>query len=171
VSQAQNADSASNPDWIEVHPAMQVSNKTRLSPGVSINYNSPKRDDLVLRLDGECTFSEAGSLQDSIIGQPRSPPPPAKRPRCVLPSPLLAPSLTEDIATTMHAVSVVQCVSTHVAHCERWEQLQKDPPSLARLKSLTALQRSRQLLLHEVAREAAADIAKHTGVADSQRFP
>ena len=78
MSQAQNADSASNPDWIEVHPAMSVSNKTRLNPGVSINCNNPKRDDLVLRLDGECTFSEAGPLQDSIIGELRSPPSPAK---------------------------------------------------------------------------------------------
>jgi hypothetical protein len=63
----------------------------------------------------------------------------------------------------MHAVSVVQRVSTQLPHCDSWKQQRKDPPKLAGLKSLTALQRSRQLLLHDVAREAAADIAKHAG--------
>ena len=164
VSQAQNADSASNPDWVEVHPAMPFSNTTSLNPGVNINCGSPSvRDDLVLRLDGECTSNRASPLQHSVIGRLRSPPPPAKRPRCVLPSPLLAPSLTEDRTTTMHAVSVVQRVSTQLPHCDSWKQQRKDPPRLAGLKSLTALQRSRQLLLHDVAREAAADIAKHAG--------
>ena len=88
ISQAQNADSASNPNWVEVCPAilMPVAHKAKLGSKDCVDCNSLKehKDYLVLSLDGECTSGSTCSRQERITGQLRSPPPPAKRFKCVL---------------------------------------------------------------------------------------